>query len=64
MDFLNDIGDDKVRIVYASGTTATMDVNINMKTTRDYNTVFDIDDPYNWKQSDDLLDTISDARDA
>jgi phage gp36-like protein len=64
-DKLERIADDKIRIVYTGGSLASMDIGINMASSmEDVPLVFNVDSDYNMQVPNNLLDAISEARNA
>lgn len=66
MESLKEISEDKMRIIYASGTLATMDININLETNLEgIPLIANMDDVLNWRVAGTLSDKIfSDRADA
>jgi hypothetical protein len=63
-ELLQKIADDEIRLV-VSNTALTPDININMKSSlKGVPLTFNVDDAFNWRTPGNLLDSISDGRDA
>lgn len=59
---LTDIANDKIKLV-SSNTAINSNINISMKSSMSgKNLIFNIDDEYDWKEPQTLLDDISDKR--